>query len=155
MVSVAAVVIATIQTARTNKLSHLPILVIRWDGQRELWQVQNVGNGPALNIVVAQQAEDGTDLWYNPVSIPAIPSGESFDFLWLGSGESIFSLGARYSDFLEDSWQHQYFAYARHDRCVVYPPDRLPGWTMPKYEIGDTRRFWEKDLPRDLPVEPN
>ena len=151
--SIAAIAIATIQTSRTQELSHLPVLVIIWDGSKEQWYIRNVGNGPALNITVAQHTEDGTEVWYNPVSIPAVAAGDSSELKWLGSGPATFSLGARYSDFLDKAEQHQHFTYSRLDRCSIYPPSRLPEWAMPEYALSDTKQFWEDNLPRDFPVQ--
>jgi hypothetical protein len=153
IVSITAAAIVTRQTRKNSNLDRLPILIITWNGTKQLWSIRNVGRGPALNVIVAQRTEDDKNLWYNPVSVPAVPVGESFDLEWLGSGPAFFSLGARYSDFLDKAGESLHFTYTRHDRCSVYPPGHSPDWIMPTYSVEAMRRYWEHDLPREIGKE--
>jgi hypothetical protein len=54
----------------TERRSRLPVLVFVYDGNR--WLLRNVGNGPALGILVAQKHMKGSQAgnWYNPVRVP-------------------------------------------------------------------------------------
>jgi hypothetical protein len=135
--SIVAAAISFIQTQRTSALSRRPILTIQFDGSIKRWIVQNVGYGPAFNVLVAQQKENDDEAWYNPVSLPTIATNQSFILEWLGGGATahalVYSLGVRYSDFLDKRGESRHFAYTRYDRSYVYPPNRLPNWIMPPY----------------------
>ena len=152
VVSVIASGVAVVQTRRTEYLSRMPILVLIYNGSIERWIAHNVGYGPALNIVVAQQYEDDSGRWYNPVLIPALAVGETFTLEWLGDTGD-YSLGARYSDLLDRRQSAGHFAYTRYDRCSVYPSGRVPRWIMPLYAVNQVRRHWEEDLPWRPPGE--
>jgi hypothetical protein len=143
--SLLASAVAILQTRRISRISRMPILVITYDGSVERWVVRNVGNGPALNIVVAQQAEDESLAWYNPVLIPAVGSGEAFTLDWLGTAGD-FSLGARYCDFLDRDHQSNHFTYTHDDRCTVYAAHRQPSWIMPSYPSDQVERHWREGL---------
>jgi hypothetical protein len=153
--SLVATAVAFIQANRITALSRRPILAIQYDGSIERWVVRNVGYGPAFNVVIAQQKEDGDESWYNPVGLPTIPKDQSFTLEWLGGDYGTptlaCSLGVRYADFLDKHTESRHFAYTRYDRCFVYPPNQLPSWIMPAYTVGEVRRYWEKGLPRELP----
>jgi hypothetical protein len=124
----------------------MPILVLVYDGFIERWLVHNVGYGPALNIVVAQQSESGDGRWYNPVLVPALAVGEKFVLEWLGNTGN-YSLGARYGDLSDWSNGRSHFTYTRDDHCSVYPSGRVPGWIMPAFTTHQVRRHWEESLP--------
>ncbi|MGH3679946.1 MAG: hypothetical protein ACRDT2_06780, partial [Natronosporangium sp.] len=101
IVSILASALAILQTRRIGELSRIPILVFTYEGGTiARWLLRNVGTGPALNVVVAQQADDGSGTWFNPVAIPAISAGDSFTLDWLGD-TGRYPLGARYCDFLD------------------------------------------------------
>jgi hypothetical protein len=153
--SVLATVVALAQNQRISVLNRRPILAIQFDGSIKRWIVQNVGYGPALNVIMAQQKEDGDESWYNPVALPTIATDQSVVLEWLAGGSPtyglIYSLGVRYSDFLDKGRESRHFAYMRADRCSVYPPNRPPSWIMPAYTEQEVRHHWEKGLPREPP----
>lgn len=153
--SAVATTIVYLQNRYMNSLDRRPILVIQFDVATGKWVVQNVGYGPAVNAVVAQQKEDSSGSWYNPVSLPALAGGQSFALEWLGRGpgpySQSYSLGVRYTDFLDRRGESHHFAYTRDDRCSVFPPKQLPSWVMPIYTSEDMRRYWEHGLPSDPP----
>ena len=70
-----------------------PVLVFLYDGTRG-WILRNVGNGPALNVLVAQK-KDGT--WFNPVRVPPLSKETEFIPLWLDHVNTT-GLGATYTD---------------------------------------------------------
>jgi hypothetical protein len=59
----------------------------------------------------------------------------------------VYSLGVRYSDFLDKHLESRHFSYTRADRCAVYPPNRSPKWIMPLYKERRVKRYWEEGLP--------
>lgn len=144
VVSVASSLLGLWQARRIEALGRMPVLTIYWDNVAKLWLVRNVGSGPAFNVVVAQQTEDGLQQWYGPVLLPAIPAQESFSLSWLTKiADEPFSLGVRYSDFRDVSAESDHFSFTTMDRSSVYPPGRSPSWAMPKYNLSEIKRYWQ------------
>jgi len=141
-----ATVVALLQARRHATIERMPILVIAYDGVTKRWRISNLGKGPALNIVVAQQGEGGKHDWYNPVAIPAIEGSGNFVLEWLKEQGS-FSLGASYSDFLEEGDdQSRHFTYTSDDRCRVYLPGQHPDYAMPAFVPSQVQRHWWASL---------
>jgi hypothetical protein len=70
------------------------------------WELQNIGSGPALNIVIALK-EHGVDSksgkWTKPVRIPPMKKDGSFHLHW-DPFNNTHGLGATY----EDMWERPY-----------------------------------------------
>jgi hypothetical protein len=107
-----------------------PVLVFVDDPKRGSWVLQNVGNGPALNVLVAQRE---FDYWINPVLTPPLAKDAVFALEWLGRVNTT-GLGATYSDF-ED---RRYTSTLGGERSRAYEHNRLPDW-----KDGEVRRYWE------------
>jgi hypothetical protein len=107
-----------------------PVLVFVDEPSEGCWVIRNVGNGPALNVLVAQRA-DGR--WFNPVFIPPFGKDGQFPLKWLGR-VNVTGLGATYSDF-ED---RRYTSTLGGERSHTYDGARLPSW-----DDGEIRRYWE------------
>jgi hypothetical protein len=103
-------------------------LVFLYDGARG-WILRNVGNGPALNVLVAQKKE-GT--WFNPVRVPPLSKETEFIPLWLDHVNTT-GLGAIYTD-SEGVW---YTSTTGNDLTQVFDGLRFGPWEEP--EIG---RHW-------------
>ena len=77
----------------------MPVVTFEYDGRRG-WLLRNVGNGPALNILVAQKHVRGSERgkWFNAVRVPPLGCGAEFHLTWLGhTGDA--GLGVLYDDF--------------------------------------------------------
>lgn len=107
-----------------------PVLVFVDDPERQCWVLQNVGNGPALNVLVAQRH---SGQWFNPVLTPPLAKDSIFPLTWLGRVNTT-GLGATYSDF-ED---RRYTSTLGGERSRTYDQGRLPGW-----RDEEIRRYWE------------
>jgi hypothetical protein len=107
-----------------------PVLIFVDDPKQGCWTLHNVGNGPALNVLVAQR-NAGT--WFNPVIVPPFGKDASFPLTWLGRINSD-GLGVTYSDF-ED---RRYTSTLGGERSRTYEQDRLPRW-----EDAEIKRYWE------------
>jgi hypothetical protein len=117
-----------------------PVLVFVDDPDETCWVLRNVGNGPALNVVVAQrQTELG---WFNPVRVPPLGKDSRFRLHWLGRW-SIGGLGASYSDF-ED---RRYTSTLGNEISCTYDGDRLPRWND-----DELKRYWHPELEGDTAV---
>lgn len=66
VISLVASAVTIVQTRQMERTGKMPILVFIYDGKVERWFIRNVGFGPALNIIIAQQCEDGDEDWYQP-----------------------------------------------------------------------------------------
>jgi hypothetical protein len=109
-----------------------PVLVFVDDPEQGCWVLRNVGNGPALNVLVALR-HGGR--WFNPVLVPPFGKDSSFPLRWLGRINTA-GLGATYSDF-ED---RRYTSTLGGERSRAYAGDRLPRW-----KDAEIRRYWELD----------
>ncbi len=67
-----------------NRRSRIPVLVFVYDRQRG-WLLHNVGNGPALNIMVAARKthEQPESEWQPPTRVPPIARDDEFELRWL------------------------------------------------------------------------
>jgi len=116
---------------RTSISDIRPVLVFIYD-ERYGWSLKNVGNGPALNIIVAQKKGD----WFNPVRIPPLSTNSEFTMKWLGHVNDT-SLGANYTDF--DN--RIYSATCSNDLSKVYK-----GLTLRKWNEKEIGRHWNHPL---------
>jgi len=97
----------------------MPVLVFVYDRDGQ-WLLQNLGNGPALNIVVAEKANDSAQ-WAKPVRIPPLPRDGRFP---LHVNVNARWLGATYMD-IEG---REYSATCVEDDARVTPGRVLPQW---------------------------
>jgi hypothetical protein len=129
-IALASFVVNLWLTQRATVRARKPVLVFVDDPEQGCWVLRNVGNGPALNVLVAQR-QDGR--WFNPVLVPPFGRDSSFPLKWLGRVNTS-GLGATYSDF-ED---RRYTSTLGGERSRTYERDRLPRW-----KDEDVRRYWE------------
>ena len=77
-----------------------PAIVFVYDGNSG-WQIQNIGAGPALNIIIAKKDGGGPNSsagdWINPVRIPPLKKDGAFPLHW-DPQTNTDSLGATYED---------------------------------------------------------
>jgi hypothetical protein len=79
-----------------DRRSRIPVLVFIYDDARGGWALRNVGNGPALNVLVAQKHVKGDRCgqWYRPVRVPPIARDQEVPVLApLRSGSGRFECG--------------------------------------------------------------
>ena|SRR5215210_7565315 len=99
------------------------------------WRLQNIGNGPALNVVVAEKhSEDG---WFNPVRIPPIAKGDEFALHWIAPDNSN-GLGATYTD-IQD---RPYTSTSGNDYSRIIAGHELPATITPEQHI----KFKERNI---------
>ena len=131
LVSVVTFALSYLHTWRSSILSIKPVLVFAYDGGRG-WALRNVGNGPALNIIVAEKPLNSE--WTNPIRIPPIPKEGEFVLCWLGH-TNISGLGATYTDFRN----RPYSATCQKDLSRTFDGLTLPSWT--EDQLG---KHWEQ-----------
>ena len=118
---------------RAAVLGRKPVLVFLYDGARG-WVLKNVGNGPALNIVVAQKRVGGD--WFNPVRIPPLSRDAEYVPLWLGHVNTT-GLGAIYTD----SEGKSYTSTCGNDLSQVFEGIRFGPWSE-----AEISRHWNQPL---------
>lgn len=116
---------------RAAERARKPVLVFVDDPDEPCWVLRNVGNGPALNVLVAQRA-DGK--WFSPVRIPPLSKDGVYALRWLGK-MSMTGLGASYADFEGRRYTSTLGGEVSH----AYEGDRLPDWDG----RGDIKKYWE------------
>lgn len=55
-ISVVSLVITRMQARRADRLGRRPVLVVRSDKQRTKWEIENIGKGPAVDVVILKCA---------------------------------------------------------------------------------------------------
>jgi hypothetical protein len=58
-----------IRQLEAARLARRPTLVFAWDHERKNWRLSNIGNGPALDVVVVQRIEGR---WTHPLRMPEL-----------------------------------------------------------------------------------
>jgi len=106
-----------------------PALVFVYD-RKSGWQLQNIGSGPALSIVVAKK-EGGlrskSGQWIQPVRVPPLKKDGSFSLHWM-SHDNDHGFGATY----EDMWGRRYTSTCGRDLNTIRRGHRLPAWPESK-----------------------
>jgi hypothetical protein len=126
-VSVAALLFSLVSFSLTFGLSKSsavtavrPVLVFEYS-ESDGWSVRNVGNGPALNVLVATKNDDSD--WLQPVRIPTLKRDGAFPLNWIGH-LNVRTLGASYMDVSA----RQYSSTSTNDLSEVYEGNRLREW---------------------------
>jgi hypothetical protein len=134
-VAFSSLVVNFVLNYRASVRARKPVLVFIDDPEQGSWLLRNVGNGPALNVLVAQRARGR---WSNPVRVPPFAKDSTFALTWLGR-TNVAGLGVSYGDFEG----RRYTSTLGGETSRAYEGDRLPRW-----DDTDIRRHWElSDVP--------
>jgi hypothetical protein len=95
------------------------------------WYLRNIGNGPALNVIVAERPNEGE--WVNPVRVPPLANGGEILLHWLGH-TNIKWIGATYTD-IDD---RPYSSLTSEDLTSIRNDNAFPRWRE-----QDIRKHWE------------
>lgn len=102
-----------------------PALVFVYDHE-EGWQVQNIGSGPALNIVVAKKeggVRSRSGNWIEPIRIPPLKKDGEFKIHW-DAHNNTHGFGATY----DDVWGRPYTTTCGCDLNIIRRGRRLKKW---------------------------
>jgi hypothetical protein len=128
-------------TRRAAVRARKPVLIFIDDPDEECWVLRNLGNGPALNVLVALR---GSGLWFSPVRLPPISKDGVYALRWLGRINTV-GLGSSYTDFEG----YRYTSTLGGEISRAYEGDRLPKWD----DEREIKKYWE--LPSvPLPADP-
>jgi len=100
VLSVTALLVSVVSFVMSYRLSQhaavssvMPVLAFVYDKESQ-WVIQNLGNGPALNVVIASKMTDDSP-WSNPVRLPPLARDGRFK---LPVDINVKWLGASYND---------------------------------------------------------
>jgi hypothetical protein len=135
--SVAALVVSVVSFSLTYRLSTQtattsirPALVFEYNGDTG-WSLRNVGNGPALNVVVAEQTN--TSVWEYPVRVPPLSKDGKLQLTWIAH-RNVRTLGTTYVDLDNRS----YSSACTNDLSTTQKGNILGNW--PDVEVS---RHWQ------------
>lgn len=112
--------------ARSAVVAVRPVLVFEYS-ESEGWSLRNVGNGPALDVVVQHRWETGG--WTGPVRVPPLAPDGTFIAAWIGHA-NVRGLGSSYSDIEA----RPYSSTTINDLTSTHEGNTLPKW--PEQSIG-------------------
>jgi hypothetical protein len=124
-----------------ERRSRIPVLVFIYDSSGR-WLLRNVGNGPALNIVMAIKESRDDISWQKPTRIPPIGRDGEFQLTWLGDS-NVAVMAAYYEDFLTADTQGESRGYTvriEHDQNRVVPRRELPRWNL-----TESMAHWQRE----------
>jgi hypothetical protein len=125
LVSLCALVFTIYKGRYDQRVSVKPVLVFVYD-RADGWTVQNIGSGPALNVIVATHEavadEKSFHCWMNPTRIAPLKKDGGFNLHWIGH-DNVRALGAT----CEDIWDRPYSTTCAKDLNRV-KPGRIRRW---------------------------
>jgi hypothetical protein len=131
-----------------GRRARMPALVFVYDTDYKQWVLRNVGNGPALDVTIAQRNPD-TKQWYNPVRIPPLSRDDQFLVWWLNPTRD-FGLGARYHDMIvgdSRALRHVYVTRTGNDVSKIYQGRHSKRIDMPTWDDAEVTRHWALNRP--------
>lgn len=131
VVSIGSCAVSYHLARQTVATSVRPVLVFQYD-PNDGWTLRNVGNGPALNVLIALKTDDLAD-WTEPMRIPPLSKDGQFSLQRWAVYWRSRTLGATYSDIQE----RVYSTTCTNDLSEIHEGGVLKSW--PDSEI---RRHW-------------
>lgn len=125
-ISLVSIVIAYYSFQREHRTSIVPVLIFSMRS-KIAWQVQNVGKGPALDVIIGDGDWNGN--WSIIAQCYPIAAGATVALPWVEHGAE---LAATYTDI----YGHSYTSWCKHDRTQVSEKNLFPKWKP-------NRREWE------------
>lgn len=135
------------QRGQSDIVGIRPALVFVFDN-RTGWSLRNIGNGPALNVIVAKKRPYGE--WFDAVRVPPVAKDGKFLLHWIPIDDEN-GLGATYNDIRG----RPYTTTTGADYSRIFEghelPERIVVPSHPKFEDNDIRVYWEfPDLRRKV-----
>jgi len=134
VVAVVSFTMSFMQSQNAAVTGVMPVLGFVYDEDGR-WVLQNLGNGPAMNIVVAIRQND-TAGWCDPVRLPPLAQDGKLALRWVGL--DVRWLGASYTD-VEG---RKYTATCVNDLSVSHRGQLLPTWPE-----ADIAKHWDRVEP--------
>jgi hypothetical protein len=154
ILSVLAVVISVIsfdfsfwQRRQADITGVQPALVFVFDNKVG-WRLENIGNGPALNVIVAKKRPYGE--WFEPVRVPPLAKDADLQLHWIPINDEN-GLGATYNDIRNRAYTTT--TGADYSRIIDGHelPERIVAPAHSKFEDREIGVYWAlPDLRRNV-----
>jgi hypothetical protein len=118
--SIISFVLSFVLSARSARAAIKPVLVVIYDASQG-WIIKNVGNGPALNLIVALRNLAG--VWMKPVRVPPIAASGEFIPTWIDH-DNDHGIGVYYEDFQGNGFTSR----CGNDLTQVSKGSLFPAW---------------------------
>lgn len=123
--TIIAVVVSYYIFFRSVRANSKPVLIFTSRGKGTRWKLQNYGNGPAINILVAE-SETFTH-WNEAVNCYPLAINQSVELIWVKRAEI---LAATYSNI----YGEQFTSICQYNQTKVKKGNKFPKWESNKYE---------------------
>ena len=142
IISILALVVAITSTVAAVYFSRiklrtdiLPTVVLVYSNTDD-WEITNIGNGPALNVMVAHQNHD-SDTWELPTRLYPLPRDGKVAIPWVGKNPDKIAIS--YSDV----HNNQYTSITDDDLTKIYE-DTYRGTDLPQWEELEVQPVWQR-----------
>jgi hypothetical protein len=117
----ASALLATMKFSRRGEVRAVrPVMVIVY--KEDGWHIANVGQGPALDVMVAKKVVGGG--WIEPVRVPPIAKDAEFRLHWMAH-DNTHGIGVSYSSFSNEA----YTSICGNDKNKLSEGNLFPDWT--------------------------
>ena len=130
LLSTLALLVSFLGYRLTAVRSVKPALIVSYSNESG-WHLKNIGNGPALNVLVAQREESSG--WFCPVRVPPLGQGDQLHLSWMGH-TNVRWIGATYTDIDGRSYSSE----SSDDLTRISEDSVFPQWS--EKQIG---RAWQ------------
>jgi hypothetical protein len=143
-ISIISLGISSYLSIRSVRTQIRPVIVMLYEASTG-WCIENVGNGPALNVIVSVKADRNLK-WPDPVRVPPVAANGSFALEWLRRLDlRADSIGVYYEDFSGN----QYSSVCTENLTTVSDGRAFPAWA--DNEVG--RHWWQDPRKPTTPKE--
>lgn len=125
VISLIAVALSYYTFQRTLRASARPVLIFSLRSET-LWQLQNVGNGPAINILVGEM--NNKREWVNITNCYPLAAGATVPLLWLKHGVQLATV---YTDIYGESLT----THCASNWNKVTNENEFPHWQADNHEV--------------------
>ena len=120
IIAMTSLMISYLTSRKSRVLQVKPVLIFSRRSS-EIWQFQNVGNGPALNLCLGEM--DWNDKWSRFTRCYPLAAGSMVELCWIKYG---CALAITYEDVIGNV----YTSYCRYDKSGVSDGNKFPKWSL-------------------------
>ncbi|KHE91726.1 MAG: hypothetical protein K8F52_12295 [Candidatus Scalindua rubra] len=130
IVSIIAITISFLSARKSRIIGLRPVLVFYFQSGRG-WYIKNIGNGPALNIILALL--DADNRWISPEGIPSLAVNGEFVFGSFNTEIKINGWGCLYTDIAERS----YSSIQKGNKTQIATGSLFPAWNSDEIRMKE------------------
>ncbi|GAX59957.1 4-hydroxybenzoate polyprenyltransferase and related prenyltransferase [Candidatus Scalindua japonica] len=129
-VSIIAITVSYLSARKSRVIGLRPVLVFCFNTGSG-WSVKNIGNGPALNTVLALL--DADDRWISPEGIPSLGVNGEFVFGGFNTQIGIVGWGCLYTDISE----RPYSTIHKGNKTQIVKGSIFPAWNSDEISMKE------------------